>query len=162
MHFARPGVKRVWTDVASGVQARPPALAEVLEVAAAMDTVVVCRLDRLGRSLPDLLNLVEDLAGRGGGCAFTGRTDRHHQCDRTIGPARVGALAEFERALMHERTMAGLASARARGRVGGRPRALIGARLAHAYELAAAGTPPRDIAVILGVGRSTVIPTSAT
>jgi DNA invertase Pin-like site-specific DNA recombinase len=68
-----------------------------------------------------------------------------------------GALAEFERSLMRERTMAGLAAARARGRVGGRRRALVEApRLAHAQELAAAGTPARDIAVILGVGRSTV------
>jgi DNA invertase Pin-like site-specific DNA recombinase len=65
-------------------------------------------------------------------------------------------LAEFERALMHERTMAGLASARTRGRVGGRPRALTGARLAYAKEMTAAGTPVREIAVILGVGRSTV------
>ena len=57
---------------------------------------------------------------------------------------------------MHERTMAGLASARARRRVGGRPRALIGARLADARQLAGTGTPVREIAVILGVARSTV------
>lgn len=124
--------------------------------------MVVCRLDRLGRSLPDLLNLVEDLAGRD-----VGVRSLAEQIDTTGATGRLvlqvfGALAEFERALMHERTLAGLASARARGRVGGRPRALIGARLAHAHELAAAGIPARDIAVILGVGRSTGVPTSAT
>jgi DNA invertase Pin-like site-specific DNA recombinase len=67
-----------------------------------------------------------------------------------------GALAEFERGLMHERTIAGLIAARARRRVGGRPRALTAAQLAHAEAMAAAGTPVREIAEILGVGRSTV------
>ncbi len=83
------------------------------------------------------------------------------QIDTTSATVRLvlhvfGALAEFERALMHERTMAGLAAARSRGRVGGRPRAMTGSRLAHARELAASGTPVRDIAAILGVARSTV------
>jgi DNA invertase Pin-like site-specific DNA recombinase len=67
-----------------------------------------------------------------------------------------GALAEFERALMHERTMAGLTAARSRGRVGGRPRALTTAQLAHAQALAAAGTPVREIAELFGAERSTV------
>ncbi len=67
-----------------------------------------------------------------------------------------GALAEFERSLMHERTMAGLIAARARGRTGGRPRALTVAQLAHAKKLASAGTPVREIAEILGAGRSTL------
>ncbi|RFZ08677.1 DNA-invertase hin [Mycobacterium marinum] len=67
-----------------------------------------------------------------------------------------GALAEFERALMHERAMAGLAASRARGRVGGRPRALTVAQLAHAEALVATGTPIREIAEIMGAGGSTV------
>ncbi|WP_139808868.1 recombinase family protein [Mycobacterium avium] len=58
------GCGRVWTDVASGVRAHRPALGELVAAAGAGDTVVVCRLDRLGRSLPDLLTLVEDLARR--------------------------------------------------------------------------------------------------
>jgi DNA invertase Pin-like site-specific DNA recombinase len=82
------------------------------------------------------------------------------QIDTTSATGRVlhvfGALAEFERSLNHERTMAGLAAARARGRVGGRPPALSGRRLAHARELAAAGVPVADIADTLLVGRSTV------
>ena len=65
--LAAAGCERVWTDVASGVHARRPALDQLVAAAAAGDTVVICRLDRLGRSLPDLLNLIEDLAGRGVG-----------------------------------------------------------------------------------------------
>ena len=150
------GVERVWTDVGSGARADRPALAEMLAAVAAGDTVVVTRLDRLGRSLPDLLGLVEDLAARD-----VGLRSLTEQIDTTSATGRLvlhvfAALAEFERALMHERTMAGLAAARARGRIGGRPRALTGARLAHARRLADTGTPVREIAVILGVARSTV------
>jgi hypothetical protein len=102
------------------------------------DTVVLTGLDRLGRSLRDPLGLVEDLAGRG-----VGLRSLAEQFDSTTATGRLvlhvfGALAEFERALM--RTVAGLAAARARGRAGGRPRALTGARRAHARNLAAAGT----------------------
>ena len=90
--------------------------------------MVVTRLDRLGRSLPDLLGLVEDLAARD-----VGLRSLAEQIDTTSATGRLvlhvfGALAEFECALMHERTMAGLAAARARGRIGGRPKALTGAR----------------------------------
>ena len=67
-----------------------------------------------------------------------------------------GALAEFERGLMRERTMAGLVAARLRGRVGGRPPALAGHRLDYARELAAAGASATEIADVLRVGRSTV------
>jgi len=150
------GVERIWTDVGSGARADRPALAEMLAAVAAGDTVVVTRLDRLGRSLPDLLGLVEDLAARD-----VGLRSLAEQIDTTSATGRLvlhvfGALAEFERALMYERTMAGLAAARARGRIGGRPRALTGARLAHARQLAGTGTPVREIAAILGVARSTV------
>ena len=142
--------------MASGVRTRRPALAELVATAVADDTVVVCRLDRLGRSLPELLALVEDLTARG-----VGLRSLAEQIDTTSAAGRLvlhmfGALAEFERALMHERTMAGLAAARLRGRRGGRPRALSVAQRAHAAELAATGIPIREIAELLGAGRSTV------
>ena len=137
--------------MASGVRTRRPALAELVATAVADDTVVVCRLDRLGRSLPELLALVEDLTARG-----VGLRSLAEQIDTTSAAGRLvlhmfGALAEFERALMHERTMAGLAAARLR-----RPRALSVAQRAHAAELAATGIPIREIAELLGAGRSTV------
>ncbi|WP_459958384.1 recombinase family protein [Mycobacterium avium] len=150
------GVQRVWTDVASGLRSDRPALAELVATSAEGDTVVVSRLDRLGRSLPELLTLVADLTARGVGLRSLGE-----QIDTTSAAGRLvlhvfGALAEFERALMHERTMAGLTAARARGRVGGRPTALSGSRLTHARQLRAQGVPVWEIAQLLGVGRSTV------
>ncbi len=150
------GCERIWTEVASGTRSCRPALDELVAVATTEDIVVVTRLDRLGRSLPDLLSLIEDLTSRG-----IGLRSLSEQIDTTSATGRLvlhvfGALAEFERGLMHERTMAGLAAARSRGRVGGRPPALAGPRLDHARELAAAGMPATEIARVLLVGRSTV------
>jgi DNA invertase Pin-like site-specific DNA recombinase len=97
------GVERVWTDVGSGARADRPALAEMLAADAAGDTVVVTRLDRLGRSLPDLLRLVENLATRD-----VGLRSLAEQIDTTSATGRLvlhvfaalvfAALAEFERA----------------------------------------------------------------
>jgi DNA invertase Pin-like site-specific DNA recombinase len=150
------GCERVWTDVVSGARTRRPGLDELVAAAAARDTVVVTRLDRLGRSLPHLLGLVEDLAA-----SDVGLHSLAEEIDTSSATGRLvlhvfGALAEFERGINHERTMAGLAAARGRGRIGGRPPALSGPRLAHARKLAAAGVPAAEIADTLLVGRSTV------
>ena len=88
------GVERIWTDVASGVPTHRPALAEHVEAASTGDTVVVCHLDRLGRSLPELLALVEDLSLRG-----VGLRSLAEQIDTTSAAGRLvlhvfGALAE--------------------------------------------------------------------
>jgi len=106
------GCEWVWTDVASGVRARRPPLDDLVATAAAGDTVVVTRLDRLGRPLPELLALVEDLSRRD-----IGLRSLAEQIDTASAAGRLvlhvfGALAEFERALMHERTIAGLTAAR--------------------------------------------------
>jgi len=128
-------------------------------------TLVVWRLDRLGRSLPHLIDTVTGLAGRGVG--FRSVTEA---VDTTTAGGRLvfhlfGALAEFERQLIRDRTLAGLAAARARGRVGGRPRSMTPAklrltpaklRLARAMR---AQVPPMSlgaIAVELGLAKSTV------
>lgn len=150
------GCERVWTDVASGARARRLGLDDLIATAAAGDTVVTTRLDRLGRSLPHLPDLVEELSERD-----VGLRSLAEEIDTSSATGRLvlhvfGALAEFERGINYERTMAGLAAARARGRIGGRPRALSGRRLAHARELAAAGVPAAEIADTLLVGRSTV------
>ncbi len=99
-------------------------LAEVLAYLRAGDTLVVWRLDRLGRSLQHLIQTLTDLANRGVG--FRSLTE---QIDTTTPGGKLvfhvlGALAEFERDLTRERTHAGLAAARARGRIGGRPKKL--------------------------------------
>ncbi|ORB68109.1 MULTISPECIES: recombinase family protein [Mycobacterium] len=150
------GCERVWTDVASGTLARRPGLDDLIAVATEGDTVVTTRLDRLGRSLPHLLDLVEELSAHNVGLrSLAEEIDTNSATGRLVLHV-FGALAEFERGINHERTMAGLNAARARGRVGGRPMALSGQRLAHAREMAAAGVPVPEIASTLLVGRSTV------
>lgn len=118
------GCERLYEDRKSGAKAERPGLTKALEVARAGDTLVVWRLDRLGRSLKDLIRLAEQLEGQG-----VGLRSLHEAIDTASPGGRLvfhlfGALAEFERNLIRERTMAGLSAARARGRLGGRPKAL--------------------------------------
>ncbi len=114
------GCALIYEEAASGKNAARPELAQCCKALRAGDTLVVWRLDRLGRSLPDLVHIVADLEQRGVG--FESLTEKIE----TTGAAgklvfhMFAALAEFERGLIRERTQAGLAAARARGRTGGR------------------------------------------
>ena len=115
------GCEKVFTDTASGAKAERPGLTEALAFARKGDSLVVWRLDRLGRSLPELMKIVGELEAAGVG--FESTTER---IETSTAAGRLvfhvfAALAEFERRLIVERTMAGLAAARARGRKGGRP-----------------------------------------
>jgi len=112
---------RVFTDTASGAKADRPGLGEALDFVRSGDTLVVWKLDRLGRSLPHLIETIAGLQERGIG--FKSLTE---QIDTTTSGGKLifhvfAALAEFERDVIRERTQAGLAAARARGRTGGRP-----------------------------------------
>ena len=115
------GCERVFIERASGKLARRPELDKALDYVRAGDQLVVTTLDRLGRSVRHLIDLVADLGGRGVDLQVL------HQGIDTSNPAGrlffhlVGAFAEFERDLISERTHEGLAAARARGRAGGRP-----------------------------------------
>jgi DNA invertase Pin-like site-specific DNA recombinase len=114
--------KYICTDTLSGTKDRRPGLDDALSRLRPGDTLVVWRLDRLGRSLKHLIETVQGLEQRGVG--FRSLTE---QIDTTTPGGTLifhvfGALAQFERALIVERTQAGLAAARARGRTGGRPR----------------------------------------
>ncbi len=118
------GCDKIYEDRKSGAAADRPGLSTALEVAREGDTLVVWRLDRLGRSLKDLIKLVEILEARS--IAFRSLQE---SIDTSSNGGRLvfhlfGALAEFERNLIRERTNAGLAAARARGRVGGRRKQL--------------------------------------
>ena len=120
------GCWRVWTDHASGVLDRRPQLDELLGQLRPGDTLVVWRLDRLGRSLRHLIDVVTALDDRG-----VGFRSLRESIDTTAPGGRLvfhlfGALAQFEREIIRDRTMAGLAAARARGRSGGR-RSKLGA-----------------------------------
>jgi DNA invertase Pin-like site-specific DNA recombinase len=114
------GCEKIFQDKISGAKAERPGLAEALAYLRPGDSLVVWRLDRLGRSLKHLLEVVEELEGRG--VSFVVLQDGFDTA--TINGKLFfqifGALAEFERNLIRERTMAGLTAARARGRKGGR------------------------------------------
>lgn len=118
------GVSKIFHDVMSGARTDRPGLADALNYAREGDILVVWRLDRLGRSLADLLAIVADLEQRGVELqSLTEAIDTSSAGGQLIFHI-FGAIAEFERQLIRDRTRAGLASARARGRCGGRPRKL--------------------------------------
>jgi DNA invertase Pin-like site-specific DNA recombinase len=151
------GCLKIFTDKASGALDRRPQLDKMLEHLRAGDVVVVWRLDRLGRSLRNLIALVDDLATKEVG--FKSLTE---SIDTTT-PGGVlifnifGALSQFERALIQERTMAGLSAARARGRNGGRPKTMTDDKVALARKLyEARDHTVEQIAALLGVSRKTV------
>ncbi len=127
--------ERIFEETASGAQRDRPELKEALRYLRKGDVLAVWKLDRLARSLKQLMETVEELAERG--IALRSLTEG---IDTTTANGRLvfhifGALAEFERSLIRERTLAGLAAARARGRKGGRPPALSKRDIEHAKAL---------------------------
>jgi len=118
------GCERIFSDVASGARQDRPELNRALDQLREGDVLVTWRLDRLGRSLKHLIEIISDLEERG-----VGFVSLQENFNTTSSSGRLffhifGALANFERDLIRERTMAGLEAARARGRRGGRPRKL--------------------------------------
>ena len=131
----KSGCEKIFTDTASGSQAERKGLEDALAFARPGDTIVVWRLDRLGRSLKHLIETITRLAERQIG--FKSLTEN---IDTTTSGGKLifhvfGALAEFERDIIKERTQAGLIAARARGKIGGRPRALTAKEIAIAKAL---------------------------
>lgn len=151
------GCGRIFEEKASGAQRERPGLKDALEFLREGDTLVVWKLDRLARSLRQLLETVELLEGRG-----IGLRSLTESIDTTTPGGRLifhifGALAEFERSVIRERTSAGLASARARGRVGGRPPAMTAGDIAVAKTLLAnSEISVKEIARRQGVSVSTL------
>ena len=152
------GCARIFTDTMSGAKAERPGLSAALDHCRAGDTVVVWRLDRLGRSLTNLIELMTMLEGK-----EIGFKSLSEQIDTTTSGGKLvfhifGALAEFERELIRERTKAGLAAARARGRQGGRPKKLdTPKKIAMAQSLYNEGTHSiNDICQMVGVSRATL------
>ena len=151
------GVERIFTDQASGRKDDRPGLAAALAALRPGDVLVVWKLDRLGRSLKHLVETVSALEQRGIGLrVLSGGVDTTSAAGRLVFGI-FAALAEFEADLIKERTLAGLAAARARGRTGGRPRSLTPKQLAHARALMAHGDASvSEVAATLGVSRSTL------
>jgi DNA invertase Pin-like site-specific DNA recombinase len=152
------GCEQLYTDTVSGSVTERPGLTQALSHLRAGDTLVVWRLDRLGRSLPHLTETVSQLQQRG-----IGFRSLQEQIDTTTSGGKLifhvfGALAEFERDLIRERTQAGLAAARARGRLGGRPKKLADAKQVElARTLHDGGQADIDtICATLGISRATL------
>lgn len=151
------GCEKVFTEKASGAQRDRPQLEAALDYMRSSDTLVVWKLDRLARSLKQLIETVEELGSRGVGLrSLTESIDTGTTGGRLVFHI-FAALAEFERGVIRERTRAGLDAAKSRGRLGGRPPAL------NAKDLAAANALLRDpeitveeVARRLGVAPSTL------
>jgi DNA invertase Pin-like site-specific DNA recombinase len=153
------GCRRIFTDKASGKNTNRPELAAALDYLREGDSLCVWKLDRFARSLIDLVTMVDALAARGVG--FKVLTGAMASIDPNTPDGRlmlqvVGAMAEFERSLIKDRTRAGLAAARAQGRVGGRPRALDDDKLAIFRDRRAKGESITAIAEALKVSRATL------
>ncbi len=150
------GCARVHKDVGSGSLKHRPQLDACLDYLRTGDTLVVWRLDRLGRGLKHLIEAIEQLHAREIG--FRSLTEA---IDTTTNAGMLqfhifGALAEFERQIIRERTRAGLAAARARGRLGGRPALLTPEKLDAARLMRQEKRTMPEIARTLGVSRATL------
>jgi len=150
------GCEKIFQDTISGTKVDRPGLAKALEQVRAGDTIVVWKLDRLGRTVKNLIDFTEQLHKDGIG--FRSLTD---QIDTTTPAGRfffniMASLAQMERELTIERTQAGLAAARAKGRLPGRKRIMTDSKIASAKKLLAEGTPPADVARDLGVSIPTL------
>ena len=155
MRLKQAGAMKVFTDVKSGKSMDRPGLAELLAYARLGDTLAVVRLDRLGRSLAELLSTVSMLKDRG-----IALLSLEEKIDTSSAAGELvfhvfGAIAHFERRLISERTKDGIAAARAKGRRPGR-QPLDMKKVEAAIKLIEAKTSPAEAARQLGLGRSTI------
>jgi len=150
------GCQKIFDDKMSGTRTDRPGLGRALEVLREGDTLVVWKLDRLGRTVMGLVNLVSDLKARG--VQFRSITDG---IDTSTTAGRfffniMASLSEMERELIVERTRAGLAVAKKMGRTGGRKRLMTDTKISSAKQLLASGSAPKDVARDLGVSVPTL------
>ena len=153
----KAGCNRIFIDVASGAKAHRPELDHMLDLLREGDTVVVWKLDRLGRSLQNLVELNNNFYARG--VQFRSLTEAIDTS--TPGGTLIfnifGSLAQFERDLIRERTRAGLEAARARGRTGGRPASLDEKQIKEVRRLYESRSVTVDqISKMMNVGRATI------
>ncbi|GAN59778.1 resolvase [Acetobacter orientalis] len=151
--------RHLFSDKASGARDDRPGLKACLEYLKHGDTLIVWKLDRLGRSLANLLTIITDLKDRG--VAFRSLTE---QMDTSTPHGELlfsffGALAQYERALTRERVMAGLAAARRRGRHGGRPPSIDAETIEQITDALNAGASKASVCRSFKVPRSTLIGT---
>lgn len=149
------GCHKVFTDVASGARTERPGLDAMMEFLRPGDTLVVWKIDRLGRSMTHLVQTVDYLREKG--VAFKSLNDPGIDTDTPTGKLMFGffaLLADFERALIRERTKSGLAAAKARGVTGGRRTVMTKAKLTRAKALISQGLSVREAAATIQVGKT--------
>ncbi len=152
----RAAVDVCYTEQASGSLAARPVLAQAIAALRAGDTLVVWRLDRLGRSLSHLIEIATTLRDRG---IFLRSLSEGFDTSTASGRLLyhvLGAVAEFEREALKERTIAGMKAAKKRGQHVGRPQALNGSRLETARRMLRDGKSQTEVARILRVSRATI------
>lgn len=155
--LTKAGCVRIFTDVSSGALSSRPELDKLLDYLRPDDTLVVWRLDRLGRSVKHLIDQVGELESRG-----VHFRSLHDNIDTSTPNGMLffhifAALAEFERDLIRERTQAGLSAARARGRLGGRPAKLTTAQIREVKKLyESRAVTVAEIGKIFGVSKTTI------
>ena len=147
------GCEKIFNDHMSGSKSKRPGLDKAIEFARSGDTIVVWRLDRLGRNMEDLITLVNELNERG--VSFHS-LEENITMDKSSSTGQFAAFAEFERNLILERSSAGRIAARARGRYGGRPEKLNKQDLKLLKTLYDNGTPIKTIAEQWQVSRTTI------
>ena len=148
--------RNIFSDKTSGSKDKRVGLDKAIEFLKDGDTLVVWKLDRLGRSLAHLISIITSLKNRN--ISFISITEG---MDTTTASGELffhifGALAQFERSLIQERVKAGLESAKKLGRVGGRKRTMTDSKLASAKKLLESGVLPKDVAKDLGVSLATL------
>jgi DNA invertase Pin-like site-specific DNA recombinase len=152
----RAGVDQIFLDTFTGTKANRPELNRMKDQLRSGDTIVITRLDRLGRSTKDLLNLVSELQDQQVNLEVLEQSINTSTPEGKLFFTLVASFAEFEREIMRARTIDGLASARARGRVGGRKPVMSSAKIATAKQMYADSKAVKEIAEVLGVSRPTV------
>jgi DNA invertase Pin-like site-specific DNA recombinase len=152
----KAGCKTVFKDEVTGAHVNRPALTRCLKAVEAGDTLIVWKLDRLGRSLRDLIAMLDDFKQRGVKFrSLTEAIDTETPTGRAMWQM-IGVLAELERSLIGERTRAGVKAAKRRGVKFGPKVKLTPDRLTHARKLVEQGKTPTEAAKIIGIGRSTL------
>ncbi|MDR3707161.1 MAG: recombinase family protein [Capsulimonadaceae bacterium] len=149
------GCERIFTDAASGAREDRKGLSDALNYARSGDIILVWRLDRLGRSLRHLIDVVNGLEERGVGLrSLTENIDTSSPGGRLIFHI-FAALAECEKDIIRSRVSAGLVAARARGRIGGRPAVVDATKLAAMKAMVEQGMSASEVCKALGVSRAT-------
>ncbi len=152
----KAGCKTVFKDEVTGAHVNRPALARCLKKLETGDTLVVWKLDRLGRSLRDLITMLDDFRSKGiRFLSLTEAIDTETPTGRAMWQM-IGVLAELERSLIVERTRAGVKAAQKRGVKFGRKVKLTPDRLTHARKLIDQGNTPTEAAKLVGVSRATI------